>query len=132
MTAAATQTATSIAAASRQATGKGDVRRLRATGQIPAIAYGKGLPSTPIAVSPKEVLVVLKSERGQNSVLAMKIDTKDILVMIKDYSYHPLTRSLEHVDFVEVRLDQPVDVEIPGCPPTPTEIVAALRSVTGK
>lgn len=26
----------------------------------------------------------------------------------------------------------PVDVEIAGCPPTPTEIVAALRSVTGK
>lgn len=26
----------------------------------------------------------------------------------------------------------PVDVEIPGCPPTPTEIVAGLRSVTGK
>jgi len=26
----------------------------------------------------------------------------------------------------------PVDVEIPGCPPNPTEIVAALRSVTGK
>lgn len=26
----------------------------------------------------------------------------------------------------------PVDVEIPGCPPTPDAIVAALRSVTGK
>ena len=26
----------------------------------------------------------------------------------------------------------PVDVEVPGCPPTPAEIVAALRSVTGK
>jgi formate hydrogenlyase subunit 7 len=26
----------------------------------------------------------------------------------------------------------PVDVEIPGCPPTPSEIVAGLRSVTGK
>lgn len=26
----------------------------------------------------------------------------------------------------------PVDIEIAGCPPTPTEIVAALRSVTGK
>lgn len=25
-----------------------------------------------------------------------------------------------------------VDVEIPGCPPTPGQIVAALRSVTGK
>jgi Ni,Fe-hydrogenase III small subunit len=26
----------------------------------------------------------------------------------------------------------PVDVEIPGCPPTPADIIAALRSVTGK
>lgn len=26
----------------------------------------------------------------------------------------------------------PVDVEIPGCPPTPSEIVAVLRSVTGR
>ncbi|MGB3893078.1 NADH-quinone oxidoreductase subunit B family protein [Mycolicibacter sinensis] len=26
----------------------------------------------------------------------------------------------------------PVDVEIPGCPPTPDQIVAALRSVTGR
>jgi Ni,Fe-hydrogenase III small subunit len=25
-----------------------------------------------------------------------------------------------------------VDVEVPGCPPTPTQIVAALRSVTGR
>ena len=26
----------------------------------------------------------------------------------------------------------PVDVQVPGCPPTPTQIVAALRSVTGR
>ena len=26
----------------------------------------------------------------------------------------------------------PVDIEIPGCPPSPTQIIAALRSVTGK
>ncbi len=26
----------------------------------------------------------------------------------------------------------PVDLEIPGCPPTPSQIIAALRSVTGK
>jgi formate hydrogenlyase subunit 7 len=26
----------------------------------------------------------------------------------------------------------PVDLEIPGCPPTPADIVAALRTVTGR
>jgi len=26
----------------------------------------------------------------------------------------------------------PVDVEIPGCPPTPADIITALRTVTGK
>jgi len=99
----------------RNDVGKGAARRLRATGQIPAIAYGKGLPSTPVSVSPKEVLGILKSERGKNSVIELELDAgkKKILAMIRDYSYHPLNRDLEHVDFVEVKLDQPVDVDIP-------------------
>jgi large subunit ribosomal protein L25 len=33
--------------------------------------------------------------------------------MIKDYTYHPVTRALEHVDFVQVKLDQEVMVELP-------------------
>ena len=69
----------------------------------------------PLAVTPKDVIAVLKSERGQNTVLQMKVDgEKDLLVMIKDYTLPPAsTRALEHVDFVEVKLDQPVDVDVP-------------------
>jgi large subunit ribosomal protein L25 len=33
--------------------------------------------------------------------------------MVKDYTYHPVTRVLQHIDFVEVKLDQPVDTEVP-------------------
>lgn len=103
-----------VTATSRNARGKGAARRLRSEGQIPAVAYGKGLASTTLALSPKDILTVLKSERGQNTVLQVKVDgSKDLIVMIKDYTYHPVKRTLEHVDFVEVKLDQPVDVDVP-------------------
>jgi large subunit ribosomal protein L25 len=107
-------------AKAREGVGKGEARRLRKGGSIPAVAYGKGLASTLLSVSPKEILAILTSERGQNSVLEMELPDAaaagakaKLLVMIKDYSYHPVHRGLEHVDFVQVRLDQPVDVNVP-------------------
>lgn len=103
-----------VTAKPRTESGKGAARRLRNSGLIPAVAYGKDLPATPLAVAPKEIASIIKSERGQNTVLQMKVDGgKDMLVMIKDFSYHPVSRALEHVDFVEVKLDRPVDVDVP-------------------
>lgn len=95
--------------------GKGAARRIRKGGQIPAVAYGKGLKATALSIAPKEILTVLKSERGQNTVLKMAIagGASDMLVMIKEFTYHPVTRSLEHVDFVQVQLDKAVDVDVP-------------------
>jgi large subunit ribosomal protein L25 len=104
-----------VVATSRTTRGKGAARRLRSAGQIPAVAYGKGLAQAmPLAVLPKDIISVLKSERGQNTVLSMKVGgAQDLLVMIKSFTLHPVARTLEHVDFVEVKLDRLVDVEIP-------------------
>jgi large subunit ribosomal protein L25 len=110
MTATTMQT---LAAKPRQAAGKGAARRLRQEGLVPAIAYGKGLPATAIAVGPKEVAAILRSELGKNTLIELALEGKTLLAMIKDFSLHPLARSLEHIDFVEVKLDQPVDVEVP-------------------
>src|SRR4030095_1980797 len=83
-------------------------------GQIPAVAYGRDLAATPVAVSPKALLRVLGSDHGQNSVVELAIEGSETLtVMVRDYSYHPVTRELVHADFVQVKLDQPVDVEVP-------------------
>jgi large subunit ribosomal protein L25 len=103
----------SVQAVSRTASGKGEARRVRAQGHVPAIAYGKTLTATPIAVPPKDLLAILRSEKGKNTVIKMAIDKTDLLVMVKDYTYHPVTRVLQHIDFVEVKLDQPVDTEVP-------------------
>ncbi len=99
----------------RWGAGSSDARKLRASGKVPAVVYGRGMPTTSVAVAPKEVLGILKSERGRNSVIDMQVggDGKKLLVMIRDYSYHPVTRDLEHVDFIQVKLDEPVEVQVP-------------------
>jgi large subunit ribosomal protein L25 len=102
-----------LQAQSRVAAGKGEAKRLRRSGLVPAIAYGKGLPSTPIAVPPKDVAAILRSELGKNTVLELAFDGKKLLAMIRDFALHPVQRRLEHIDFVEVKLDRPVDVAVP-------------------
>jgi large subunit ribosomal protein L25 len=98
----------------RTAAGKGEARRLRHASKIPAVAYGKELKSTLLSVSPKEILEILQSDRGQNAVIEMQVKGGDkILVMIRDYTYHPVHRGLEHVDFVQVKLDKVVHVDVP-------------------
>jgi large subunit ribosomal protein L25 len=119
MTAAApatksTTTLPSLSADARTALGKSDVKRLRLSGKVPAIAYGKTLAATTLSVTPKDVFSILSSEHGRNSVIQLSVaGAKNLLVMIRDYTYHPVTRALTHVDFVEVKLDQPVDVDVP-------------------
>jgi large subunit ribosomal protein L25 len=104
---------TTLEAQPRVAAGKTEATRLRRDGKIPAVAYGKSMASTPIAVAPKDVLAILKSERGKNTIIAMKLKDQSITVMIKDFTYHPVSRALEHVDFVAVRPDEEVDVDVP-------------------
>jgi large subunit ribosomal protein L25 len=94
--------------------GKGASSRLRRAGRIPAVAYGKELPTTAVAVSPKELAGILRSEHGQNSVIELDIDGKEkVNVMVREYAYHPVTRELMHADFYQVRMDQPVEVDVP-------------------
>src|SRR5262245_19878884 len=103
-----------LAAEARKESGKSEVRRLRAGGRIPAVAYGPNLKSTPLAVSPKDVQSVLGNEYGRNAVIELDIKgEKKLTVLLADFQYHPVTRSILHADFLEIREDQPVDFDVP-------------------
>jgi large subunit ribosomal protein L25 len=104
-----------VSASPRTAGGKGAAGRLRNSGSIPAVAYGKNLPSRALAVSPVDLKSVLTSERGTNTVIELDIDSgkEKLTVLLCDSQHHPVTRALLHADFLQIALDQPVDVEIP-------------------
>ena len=51
-----------IAAEPRASRGKNEARRLRAKGQTPAVLYGVNLDPVAVAVNPKEISKILRSE----------------------------------------------------------------------
>jgi large subunit ribosomal protein L25 len=98
----------------RGESGKGASARLRKSGQIPAVAYGKNLPVQSLSISPADLSGVLTSAHGRNSVIELDVvGQKKLTVLIRDFQYHPLSRELLHADFVQIALDQPVDVTVP-------------------
>jgi len=103
-----------VTASRRTENGKGAANRLRTTGKIPAVAYGKQLPAQSLAVAPDALKAVFASAYGNNNVIELDVEGKDKLtVLLRDYQYHPVSRQLLHADFVQVFMDQPVDVEVP-------------------
>lgn len=103
-----------ISVSARQGKGKGEAARLRRAGQIPAVAYGKKLAAQALAMKPEELRSVLTSERGRNTVIELDVEGKSKLtVLLCDYQHHPVSRELLHADFLQIALDEPVDVQIP-------------------
>jgi large subunit ribosomal protein L25 len=103
-----------ISANARDGRGKGEATRLRRTGRIPAVAYGKKLAAQALAVSPDDLKSVLTSERGRNTVIELDVEGKSKLtVLLREYQHHPVSRAILHADFVQIALDEPVDVQIP-------------------
>jgi large subunit ribosomal protein L25 len=103
-----------IQALPRAERGKGPAARLRREGRIPAVAYGKGRDAVALSISPKELMTALEGPFGLNVVMEIAVEqSSPFPALVSDYSYHPITRALEHVDFLQIDLDKPVDVEVP-------------------
>src|SRR5215831_12734114 len=101
-----------ISVTARDGRGKGEATRLRRGGRIPAVAYGKKLGAQSLALSPDDLKGVLTSERGRNTVIELDVEGKNKLtVLLREYQHHPVTRAILHADFVQISLDEPVDVQ---------------------
>ncbi|MEM1033267.1 MAG: 50S ribosomal protein L25 [Myxococcota bacterium] len=105
---------TTLKAHSRNETGKGAARRLRAAGKLPSIAYGKGRDAEALTVDRDALRKILLSERGRNHIIALEVEGGEAYnVMVKDYLVHPVSRGLLHADFVRIEGDRPVVCEVP-------------------
>jgi len=90
-------------------TGSRSVRRLRKQGFVPGVLYGAG-HSRAILVGERELRAVLTGPSGLHAILDVVIEgqTTPHHAVLKEYQQHPLRGVITHVDFHEVRLDQPI------------------------
>jgi large subunit ribosomal protein L25 len=106
-----------LEAAKRETTGKNEARRLRAAGRIPGTVYGvqKGGSATAVsvAVDPKEVLRILHSDSGANTLINLRLDGGETRVMVKEYQLDPITHHLLHADFYQLAMDKAITVTVP-------------------
>jgi len=102
-----------VEAAPRETRGKNAARRVRATGQVPAVLYGgKGGPQT-LEVNAKQVSAILRSAMGHNTILTVKTRDAEHSAILKDWQVDPVKGTLIHVDLLRVAMDVQMRVKVP-------------------
>ena len=87
----------------------GDARRLRKTGLIPAIVYGKGIEPKCISVNATEWQLL---SRNELNILSLVEDGKETLVLLKEVQHDPIRNRTRHLDFQAIRMDQKIKAHV--------------------
>jgi large subunit ribosomal protein L25 len=103
-----------IVAEPRSSRGKNEARRLRVAGQAPGVLYGAGGDSVAVAVSPKEVNKILRSNTGHNTIFNLSVTGGETVpVMVVDWQHDPVKENLLHVDLKRIDLTLRLRVKVP-------------------
>ena len=92
--------------------GTRNTKRLRRQGLIPGVLYGK--VTKPFVVGERELRVALTGPSGLNGIVDVVIEGQKTPhhAVLKEYQQHPVRGTITHVDFHEVRLDQPIQATV--------------------
>ncbi|MBI1740257.1 MAG: 50S ribosomal protein L25 [Acidobacteriales bacterium] len=102
-----------LEAQQREPGNKNAARRVRAGGKIPAVVYGAGKDTAVIAVDPRQVLRILKSESGHNTIFDLALGSDRVKAMIVDWQFEPIKGKLLHVDLQRIAMDKKLTVTVP-------------------
>jgi large subunit ribosomal protein L25 len=100
-------------ATTRDATGKGVARKLRATGQVPAIIYGHSRAPQTLSLDAHQLSLLLEKHPYQSTVIALDVDGKTSNTLIREIQRHPYKKQILHVDFQELVAGEKVTVKVP-------------------
>ena len=104
-----------INAATREGFGKSEARRLRRQGMIPVAVYGEGKDAAAVAINAKEIVNILRSDTGHNTIFKLALpngDGEPATVIIKDWQVDPVKGRLLHADLLRLSMTEVTRVEV--------------------
>src|SRR5215471_16678567 len=103
-----------VNAESRKDFGKNASRRLRSRGMVPAVVYGGKGENIYVAVDPKALQKVLRSEAGRNAILKLEIAGSGATsAILKSWQVDPIRENFLHADFYRIAMDVELRVTVP-------------------
>ena len=106
----------SLTASPRTLAKRSGVKRLRATGRVPAVIYGRQVPPQNLEVGVGAIEDLIKHSVSETILvdLAVEGEAKTArLALVQEVQHHPLSGKVLHVDFHEVAENEKVTVTVP-------------------
>lgn len=101
-----------LSVTSRALHGRGPARRLRVSGSIPAIIYGKS-GNQSVAVAQEAFRDLMRAKGNAARIIELSVDGKKMLSLIKEFQRHPITQKFLHIDIMEIDPNAPMTAAIP-------------------
>ena len=98
----------------RSGLGKAASRRLRRRkDQTPGILYGGGGEPVPLAIARRELVKAMQEEAFFSQILSLQVGEKTQACVLREVQRHPATEQVQHVDFLRIQEDLPVQMRVP-------------------
>jgi large subunit ribosomal protein L25 len=99
-----------LKAAPRAEFGSRSSRRMRREGLVPGVVYSGGSEATAFQVAERDVRNILSEGAA---LFDLQIEGgKAVPVVIKEEQHHPVRGSIQHLDLMQVKLDEAIQAEV--------------------
>ena len=95
---------------------RGQVKKLRAVGRVPAVIYGRQVKPQNLEVNAKEFGDLIHRSVSENLLVDLSIENDaraKRLALVQEIQHYPLDGKVLHVDFHEVAENEKVTVQVP-------------------
>jgi large subunit ribosomal protein L25 len=90
------------------------VRKLKATGAVPAIIYGAKDKPEALQVSRRDINAMLSHASGENILVELEMaGSKNRLALVQEVQHSPIGGDVLHIDFHAVSMDEMIEADVP-------------------